>query len=79
MAMDKKHPEEHLSDDGTEQYIKDVRKMDDTEDFKTAGPADEEEQQVNEAHQEENKKSQKDAEKDARYSDSSDPKHSKLK
>ena len=76
--MDRKKPEEHLSGDSTEQYIKDVRKMDDTEDFKTEGPADEQERQWNEEHQEENKKSQKDAEKDAKYGDSSDPEKSKF-
>ena len=77
--MGKKKPEENLSGDGTEQYIKDTRKSENQEDFETAGPADEQERELNEEHTEENQKSQKDAEKDARFGDSSDPKHSKFK
>ncbi len=55
--MDKKKPEEHLSDDGTEQYIKNIRKAGNTEDFINSGPADEQERELNEEREEENKKS----------------------
>jgi hypothetical protein len=70
--MEKKEPDNKMEN---EEWYLDVRKVDSDDNT----PEDPEEVKKNEAAQEENKKSQKNAEKDVPYGDSSDPVKSKKK
>ena len=68
--------EKQTKNPDTEQYIKDVRNVDsDAGSRPDAGNL--EEMEFNDAVQEKNKKSQKDAETEAKFGDSSDPEKSR--
>ena len=67
------------SGDDTEQYVKDVRKLDSDEEAENERKQNRAEVEANKRAQEKNQKSQKDAELDAPFGDSSDVKRSKLK
>jgi hypothetical protein len=72
------NPVNDNKEESTEQYIKDVRSTDSTKNEPVPTPEDVKESGQNEHAQEENKKSQMNAELDSKFGDCSDPEKSKI-